>query len=188
MKFKLYLTSVTLLLLIPSIGFACTCAGESLFPGARPVEEQVGSARKESAAVFSGVVTRIVFNKVTKTYEAQFKVYKSWKGIDSGKVSVFRRADFPCMYTFEVGEKYLVYAYESGVEGAKRLEAGACGRTTFLRYASEDMQLLGKGKAINNERSASSGRAKPNNGMHPTANSAAFMRKTCRYRRCARGG
>jgi hypothetical protein len=74
---------------------------------------------------------------------------------------VFRRAEFPCMYTFEVGEKYLVYAHDSGAEGKKRLGAGACGRTRFLRYASEDMQLLGTGKAVNNLRGTSSGRVMP---------------------------
>ena len=31
-------------------------------------------------------------------------------------------------------------------------------------------------------------RGQPNNGMHPTANSAAFIRKTCLYQRCVRGG
>ena len=30
--------------------------------------------------------------------------------------------------------------------------------------------------------------AQPNNGIHPTANSAAFIRETWRYRRCMRGG
>ena len=30
--------------------------------------------------------------------------------------------------------------------------------------------------------------AAPNNGMHPTANSVAFIRKTCRSRSCVRGG
>ena len=152
MKFKLYLTSIAMLLLIPSAGFACTCAEESLFPGARPVKEQVESARKESGAIFSGVVTRIVFHKATNIYEAKFKVYKSWKGVDSGEVSVFRRADFPCMYTFSVGEKYLVYAYDSGGNGKKRLGAGACSRTKFLRYADEDIQLLGTVKVVNSGR------------------------------------
>jgi hypothetical protein len=30
--------------------------------------------------------------------------------------------------------------------------------------------------------------AQHNNGMHPTANSAALIRKTWRYRSCVRGG
>ncbi len=173
MRIKLYLFSVALLLLSSGSGYACTCVSESLLPGARPIEEQVESARRESEAIFSGVVTRVVFHRASKTYEAKFRVYTSWKGAVSREVSIFRPADFPCMYTFERGGKYLVYAYSVEVNGEKRLFAGACGRTQFLRSAGEDMRLLGKGKAVGRVRAATSEPAKPNNGMHPAPYHAA---------------
>ena len=158
MKIKPHLVFVAFLLLIPSASFACTCADESLFPGGRPVKDQVESARKESEAIFSGVVTRIVFNKRAKTYEAHFKVYRSWKGVDREEVNVFGVMVFPCVYTFKISEKYLVSAYGSEIEGTKRLSASVCGRTKFLRYADEDMKLLGKGKAVGKIKVAFSGR------------------------------
>ena len=165
MKNKPHLIVVGLLLLIPSASFACTCADESLFPGGRPMKEQVDSARQESEAIFSGVVTRIVFNKATKTYETKFKVYRSWKGVDTEEVNVVGVIVFPCVYTFKVGEKYLVYAYNFEEKGKKKLQATVCGRTKFLRYADEEMKLLGDGKVARLARIAFFERTKHNKSL-----------------------
>lgn len=52
-----------------------------------------------------------------------------------------------CDYPFEVGERYLVYAY--GAEN--ELGTSACTRTRKLKKAKEDFKVLGEGRKPEND-------------------------------------
>lgn len=125
----------SLLLVIPNTNsaFACTC----ISPGT-PVEEL-----NRSAAVFSGEVVDISEDGYLEEqygYEVKFDVEKSWKGDSVETLTVLTGyGGGDCGYGFEIGEKYLVYAYSS--EGS--LNANICSRTAPLANAQEDLGALG---------------------------------------------
>lgn len=104
--------------------------------------KQVDKALKESIAVFSGQVTDIKTDKLTKT--VSFDVYRAWKGIPQDKDSVITTAadDDLCGYPFEESKEYLVYAY-AGVSGD--LNASLCSRTAPIKQAGADLAVLGSG-------------------------------------------
>ncbi len=123
----------------------------------------------QATLVFSGEVIALDSQKVT------LKVARMWKGAQTDEVTL--RVDSPCSFGFAAGEQYLVYTMRSG----ERQKAHVCSRTVVLTRAGEDLkelERLSKRRAAASRNGAASAAAKSNNGMHPTANSAAFMRKT----------
>ena len=125
----------SLVLVIPNTNsaFACSC-----IPPRTPTE-----SLNESAAVFSGEVIDISENGYVEEqygYKVKFDVERSWKGDSVETLSVLTGyGGGDCGYGFEIGEKYLVYAYSS--EGS--LNANICSRTTPLANAQEDLDTLG---------------------------------------------
>jgi hypothetical protein len=121
--------------------FACSCAPKP----------SVGKALSQSDAVFVGrVIARhnasIEFAPGVSSsgYSFVFEVERLYKGALSSEVAVLTgngRGDCGC--GFQVGEKYLVYAY-----GKKGLETNICTRTTILSRADADLEELGDPKTI----------------------------------------
>ena len=142
-------------LLASSAGLACTCA---LPPTSSSIEWQVGAARKEAQAVFSGEVVGVSegpqdsFNVVVR-----LRVKRSWKGSRADEVSIVTgRGGGDCGYPFEVGGSYLVYAYAP--KGGS-LGTNICRRTARLADAGADLKVLGKGRPpAKAKRASTSGR------------------------------
>lgn len=139
-----------------STASACVCAGE----------RSVRAAFKESKAVFTGTFLRAEFRsgirnemqeianeawgKKGQPYEVEvyiFAVDTWWKGAGTREVVLMtdttRAPDgtesvSDCGLGFEVGKKYLVYAYENG----KNISAGACSRTARISRARGDIKKL----------------------------------------------
>jgi hypothetical protein len=142
--FILFLSFVGLLF-APSIAFACSC---SLPPIGKTETQLIKLERKKSQAVFSGKVIEIIAPKTASGEEAwvaevRFKVMQTWKGVTTETVSVFT-ANICCIcdYNFDVGERYLVYAYSAD----DNLATSICRRTKLLSEAGEDLKVLGKSK------------------------------------------
>jgi hypothetical protein len=73
----------------------------------------------------------------------KFRVEKYWKGVlTTEMIVVTGRGGGDCGYRFEVGARYLIFAYG----GDTKLETNICQRTKGLEEATEDLKLLGKGK------------------------------------------
>jgi hypothetical protein len=114
-----------------------------------------------AAAVFSGraISKEYVELKGGETNEGlgkgafvtKFKVEKWWKGGNGDEVIVYTSAAkvnggikmLAEDANFQVGEKYLVYAFGS----SKLLRTRSCTRTSTLEYSEDDLLALGKGAA-----------------------------------------
>lgn len=139
------------LLLLASLAFfewearACSCVGP------RPPCQ----AYWEASAVFVGAVTgereppRRTPEEWAKRAEAgewpqrtfTFAVERPLRGVEGAQVEVatgFGGGD--CGYDFQVGERYIVYAYRNQKTGA--LTTGICTRTRPLESAAEDLQYV----------------------------------------------
>jgi hypothetical protein len=141
MRKILFAIAIILSPLFYSSAFGCSC------PTIGATSEQLKGARlkdvERAVAVFSGEVIELEENKV------KFKVDKIWKGdsvdeitmtIQQGKYNG-KSVRTSCDYHFELGEKYLVYAYQINDE----LNTGACSRTTPLKQVErveEEMKRL----------------------------------------------
>jgi hypothetical protein len=80
----------------------------------------------------------------------KFQVENWWKGKSTRQVLVFtdrtRNSDgsetiSDCDFPFQVGKRYLVYAFSE----ENHLKTNLCTRTKLLEKAQEDLKLLGKG-------------------------------------------
>ena len=95
---------------------ACTCVNTSNISDA-----QHSKYLKEVKAIFYGEVISLGEKRDVEytaayqnTYQAvKFKVLRSWKGVDSPKVTVETEIKSNCMYIPDVGNRIMVYAYES---------------------------------------------------------------------------
>jgi len=116
--------------------WACSCAS----PSATPIE-----ARDGGAAVFAGRVTDVNTpdpNSYTlfRSMAVTFAVSHVWKGnVGSSIVIGTSRDGASCGYTFDIGQEYLIYAFE--YEG--QLVTGICERTRLLADAQTDLAVLG---------------------------------------------
>jgi hypothetical protein len=130
------LMGMSLLLLLPDCASACSCMGV-------PIQRYISS----SDAVFSGEVVDL--QKGTSASRmfgpsdtVTLRVSEAWKGTDQGTLEVSTPSQgSACGYHFEEGQEYLVYAY-----GKQDLKVDACGGTTHLSKADEDLALLGNGE------------------------------------------
>ena len=140
------------LLSAPSIATAWRC---ELPPFGKTEKQIIKLELEKSVAVFSGEVTEIILkqtipNEEAPVAEVRFKVFQSWKGVETSTVTVFT-ANICCIcgYNFKVGESYLVYNYASDKNG--NLWTGMCTRTKSLSEAVKDLKVLGKGKSFKNQ-------------------------------------
>lgn len=116
--------------------FACSC----LLDEETPVEIQIKKARDEAAAVFSGEVVEIMREPDTFSIKVKLKVKKSWKSKLSDEIMITTGInDGLCGYDFEIGKKYLIYAY--GKKG--NLRTDICRRTALLSK-TKDVSVLEK--------------------------------------------
>lgn len=134
---------IVVLLLVTKAGFACDC--DLSRPG-KSVKEAVVEARKKSKAIFSGTVVAIDKKPSDLYVTVRFKIEGSWKGMYSREATVFTgQGGGDCGYKFEVGQRYLVYAYRYNDAD---LGTNICQRTATLTQATEDLKVLGKGKSV----------------------------------------
>jgi len=130
------LMGMSLLLLLPDCASACSCMGV-------PIQRYISS----SDAVFSGEVVDL--QKGTSASRmfgpsdtVTLRVSEAWKGTDQGTLEVSTPSQgSACGYAFKEGQEYLVYA-----SGKQDLKVDACGGTTQLSKADEDLALLGNGE------------------------------------------
>lgn len=131
---------LSLCLVATQNAYAC-CAGTG------SVCESYGSA----SAVFVGTVIAVRENESQKkAYETyvidstprvfKFSVEQSYLGVPGKEVEVFTgRGGGDCGYEFQIGQRYLVYAYEY----QDKLTTRTCTRTKPFREAEEDLVFLG---------------------------------------------
>ncbi len=143
--------SLGLLAVLTRAAYACECLDKR-----SPREEM-----RRSKVVFVGTVVEADVDGRNSSY--RLRVEKSWKGSVSEFITI-STADGTCSHSFDIGERYLVYAL---VE-RNALWTNICMRTAPLRDAAKDLKVLGRGKVIK-KASAGRGAPQPNNGMHPAA-------------------
>lgn len=119
--------------------FACTC---SLPKGNKSDEQQVKESYKNSSIVFSGEVVEVIKNPNSFFVTVRFEVEKTWDNKEFQKeitVSTGQEGGGSCGYAFEVGKRYLVYAY-----GQKNdLKTNICSRTASFEL-NKDIAVLNK--------------------------------------------
>ena len=126
---------------------ACTCQSDLLFDEDQEnetTEEKVKEEFDTASTIFSGKVLSIKNNR-TKSNPAgdgrnliTFEVENTWKNKPAKRVTLSTgRGGADCGYKFEVGKKYLVYAY-----GEKDLGTSRCSRTRMFSKALEDIEVL----------------------------------------------
>ena len=140
-KILFYLFSVFALTLFNNTEiYACSC----LPFGDESVAQQVSRAKKDSQAVFSGKVLKVVRNPEKHQITVVIKAEKSWKGTVPKKITITTASDSAlCGYNFEVRQSYLIYA--QGAD-AKNLQTNLCTRTARIADAKADLKALGRGK------------------------------------------
>ena len=129
----------------PATVHACKCVQ----PGT-PSEEL-----EKFSAVFAGEVTSIQHSYDAKAGFASpgdhttvgFEVSAVWKGTVHEEMYITTPpTGGACGFTFDEGEEYIVYAYDSAYpEGG--YATGICSRTALLSNAQEDVDALGQGQA-----------------------------------------
>ena len=139
----LLLGVVICMLFKTGVGLACTC---ELPPVGITPKQAISQARDKSKAVFSGKVVEVIQNPQFLYVEVRFKVESSWKQVRTDELIIRTGRGGDCGYRFEVGQRYLVYAYGSG---ESRLETNICQRTRELDDAEEDLRVLGKSINVN---------------------------------------
>jgi hypothetical protein len=106
------------------------------------LEEQI----QTSEAIFSGVVVDVAesADPYAPPGPVTFDVEAAWKGV-SGETAVVlgHEPGSSCDVGFEVGERYLVYAYLSGENGEGPLATNICSGTKPLSSAGADLLALG---------------------------------------------
>jgi hypothetical protein len=115
--------------------FACSCLISS-----KSVKKQVKKAYKDSNAIFSGEVIEIRDDVEEGMILVKLKVAEFWKGDLQEEITITTyRESTMCGFIFEVGKKYLVYAY-----GLKdNFTTNNCSRTTSFSD-NKDVKYLAK--------------------------------------------
>ena len=115
--------------------FACSC----MDPGT-PCE-----AYGQAAAVFVGTVTGVRDSQRQQATDwtpmaFKFSVEQAYLGVAGSEVEIFTGSGGgDCGYTFQTGQRYLVYAYRY----KDKLSTGICTRTKPFSRATEDIAFLG---------------------------------------------
>ena len=136
---KLFLAAAALatLLLCPRLALACSCVGRMSVCGGFTAAE----------AVFVGTVTRVE-NQTAKDEDgkefivgqvARMQVDEAFKGAKAPEL-IFRSYGSSCDVHYEEGQRWLVFASYDKKEKAWAI--GACGRSTRLEFAADDLLYL----------------------------------------------
>jgi hypothetical protein len=126
------ITMTFLILLSSQNSFACSCLANL-----KPLKTQVKDAFDNSGAVFSGEILEIA-PKGEWEVLVKIKVEKSWKAKLFQEVTLKTEEDSAmCGFGFEIGQKYLVYAYGN----VNSLATNNCSRTALFKY-QEDIEFL----------------------------------------------
>lgn len=126
---------VGLVALMPDCASACSCGGSK--------EEIVEWALSHPGAVFSGKVIDIERGSFS------FRVNEVWKGQRRETLQVSTpNSGAACVYPFENGQEYLVFAYwgNQGTPPRPGLKVDLCGSTKPLSLAGAELALLGDGE------------------------------------------
>jgi hypothetical protein len=169
MSTKVY-AAIIVMILGANVVFASRCLA------LRNVSDEL----KGSVAVFSGQAVAAEFQPIAaqagwpeggEVLVVRFSVERWWKGAGTSEIVIYtgegRLPDgfqrvFAHDFTFEVAEKYLVYAFDN--EG--QLGASKCGRTAKLADAAEDVTELGEGNLP--DTTAPLVTTQPHNGLQRT--------------------
>ena len=115
--------------------FACSC---SLPTKRQSLNKQIKTSYKNADAIFYGEVTEVTQLSGTFYVTVKFKVEKSWKNLYQEQVIIQTgQGNGDCGYRFEIGSKYLVYAYGN----SNKLRTDNCTRTSVQ---DTDMKYLDK--------------------------------------------
>ena len=147
---KLYivgLIGLVLFLASADVALACTCD----LPTFGTLKQQVRSAKKRSNAIFVGKIVEIRFSekklgdKAVSRY-AKFEVERSWSGPETKFIEI-ETANICCIcgITFEVGERWIVYAYGNVKKG---YSTNSCSRTSPIGPKSDDEKYLGRKRLV----------------------------------------
>ena len=140
-----FIVGVLWLLWTPGPVYACSCVQ----PGS-PSEEL-----EKFSAVFAGRVVSVDHSYDTRPGSVVresddrstigFEVSAVWKGtVHEDMYITTPPSDGACGFTFDVGEEYIVYAYDSNYDDGG-YSTGICSRTALLGDAKEDLDELGAG-------------------------------------------
>ncbi len=114
--------------------FACTCR---LPDSHESIENQVRESFEKSSTVFVGEVIEAIEEHNIQSVTVKFRVEKTWnKKLQSEITLTTSLNSAVCGYTFEVGKKYLVYAF-----GDAYLTTNICTRTASAE-ANKDIVFL----------------------------------------------
>ena len=109
----------------------------------RPLSQRLAEL-PESYSVFAGRAIQV--KSVEKwIYETEFAVTKSWRGVQSSRITV-RSNVYVLGPEFEAGKDYLVFA--AGNTGASWLRADGCTTTSQLSEAGPWLKVLGKPRYV----------------------------------------
>jgi len=132
--------SFTLLLVTPKVADRCDCGGSPT--------PTVCESYSAADAVFVGVVRKVERHEPKKNGKsneifsgriAHVHVERVFKGEDISEV-IFRSGKTPCDPSYEVGKRWLFYAYYD--EESRTWSVNGCGRSTFIQFAADDLQYL----------------------------------------------
>jgi hypothetical protein len=134
-KAAVWALALTLGFSAADVALACSCA-----PLPPPQE-----ARDQATAVFTGTVVSITPDATGNYNLVRFQLDRVWKGAKCRELVVSTGlSDLNCGYTFQVGQTYLVYAYEDNSVRGARLNTNLCSRTRPVAEANEDLSALGE--------------------------------------------
>ena len=112
------------------VAYACECG----------VKRSPRNELRKAKAVFVGEVVEIKAGEKGNSRLIKFGVKKHWKGVKGNFIIVSSPGGL-CGFIFELGQEWLVYAYDD-------LYTDSCRRTVMLRFAAAELQLLGKAKEL----------------------------------------
>ena len=181
---------LVVLLSLPDTALACSCdwyekRGENIvrLEKAPPID---ASSVEQYPAIFKGRVIQMTLVTVplpgkpesyTYVKDVVFRVTAAWKGVDTSRVTV--RTPWligSCGYPFALGNKYLVFAERSEVEGP--LEDRLCSRTALIVESEKNLKLLreliGPATEIASRKDPT-----PNNGIQPSLGAVALWKTGC---------
>jgi hypothetical protein len=136
-------------LVIPNLGYACSCPG-------RPIDlsydERIKAYKKAALIVFSGKVENVnLLGELLQ--EVKFKVDRIWKGTKSDEIVLYVEKDngANCGITFSSGQSYLIFA---DAERNGRFGITGCSFLQFLDSAQPAIKVLESDKEPKAKRKA----------------------------------
>ena len=106
----------------------------------RLYKEASERGKEKSQAVFAGEVLEIIEPSGKNFLLVKMRIESSWKGAKSNEIVIVTgKGNGDCGYSFTVGQRYLVYAYQTS---NSQLSTNICQRTALLSDAEKDIAIL----------------------------------------------